>query len=281
MLKRTSTALVIAAAFSGFSPAFAQETTADTIVATVNGTDITIGHMIVMRGSLPEQYQQLADDTLFNGLLDQMVQQTVLAQTLTEPTLGMALRQENELRAMMAGEALNAALENVVTEEALQALFDSRYADAPDTLEYDASHILVETEEEALTLIEELKGGADFAELAKAKSTGPSGAGGGGLGWFGPGMMVKPFEDAVVEMKAGDVSEPVQTQFGWHVIKLNEVRTATGPTLEEVRQELSDEIQQKAFADILEDLTGKADIDRPDTSGIDPAVLRQIDLVQN
>jgi len=281
MLKRTSTAVIFAAFFAGLTPAIAEETTADTVVATVNGTNITIGHMIVMRGSLPEQYQQLTDEALFDGLLDQMVQQTVLAQTLSEPTIGMALRQENELRAMMAGEVLNSALENVVTDEALQAAFDSRYANAPETLEYDASHILVATKEEALALIEELNGGADFADLAKAKSTGPSGAGGGGLGWFGPGMMVKPFEDAVVEMEAGDVSAPVQTQFGWHVIKLNETRTATGPTLDEVRQELSDEIQQKAFADILAVLTGKADIDRPDTSGIDPAVLRQIDLVQN
>ena len=281
MLKHTSVATLFAAVLTTLSPAFAQETTADTIVATVNGTDITVGHMIVMRGSLPEQYQNLADDVLFDGLLDQIVQQTVLAQTLTEPTLGMALRQENELRAMMAGEALNRALEDVVTDEALQALFDSRYGDAPDTLEYDASHILVKTEEEALALIEELNGGADFADLAKAKSTGPSGPGGGGLGWFGPGMMVKPFEDAVVEMETGGISAPVQTQFGWHVIKLNETRTATGPSLEEVRQELSGEIQQKAFADILDDLTDKADIVRPDTSGIDPAVLRQIDLVQN
>ena len=82
-------------------------------------------------------------------------------------------------------------------------------------------------------------------------------------------------------MEAGDVSAPVQTQFGWHVIKLNETRTATGPTLDEVRQELSDEIQQKAFSDILADLTDKADIKRPDTSAIDPAVLRQIELIQN
>ncbi|MBV1867623.1 MAG: peptidylprolyl isomerase [Marinosulfonomonas sp.] len=285
MLKRTITATIFAAAIAGFAPASAQETatstTADTVVATVNGTDITIGHMIVMRGSLPEQYQQLTDEALFEGLLDQMVQQTVLAQTLSEPTLGMALRQENELRAMMAGEVLNNALKDVVSDEALQAAFDGRYADAPETLEFDASHILVATEEEALALIEELNGGADFADLAKEKSTGPSGAGGGGLGWFGPGMMVEPFETAVTGMEPGAISAPVKTQFGWHIIKLNETRTASGPTLDEVRQELSDEIQQKAFADILADMTAKADIGRPDISAIDPAVLRQVDLIQN
>ncbi|MFG6499181.1 peptidylprolyl isomerase [Sulfitobacter sp. 1A13191] len=250
----------------------------DTVVATVNDTEITLGHMIVARASLPQQYQQLPEDVLFKGLLDQLVQQTALADSFTgELPPRVTLSLENETRSLTAGEAIEGVMAEPVSDEELQAAYDAQYSDAEPEPEFNASHILVETKEEADAIKTELDGGADFAELAKEKSTGPSGPGGGSLGWFGPGMMVPAFEEAVAGMEAGSVSEPVETQFGWHVIKLNETRTAEAPALEDVREELETQIRQTNVQEAIESLTDSAEVDRSAAEGIDPSVLNNIE----
>ncbi len=281
MFKRINFLAALAVSCAATLPAIAQDVTADTILATVNGTDITVGHMIVMRDALPEQYDNLADDVLFDALLDQAVQQLVLAQTIEAPSRVVQLRLENERWTLLAGAAMTLEINKSVTEEAVQAAYDEQFASVEPAREYNASHILVETEEEAAALVVDLQGGADFAGLAKEHSTGPSGPNGGELGWFGVGMMVAPFEEAVVGMEVGQVSAPVQTQFGWHVIILNETRLLDAPSLEEVRADLSSELEQNAIASIIESLTDSADVSRPDTSDIDPAILRDTSLVQN
>ena len=272
---------VTAVAISLANPAVSQEATADTVVSTVNGTDITLGHMIVLREGLPEQYQNLPDAALFDGLLDQLVQQTVLAQKAGDPSALILLRLENEQRSLLAGTTIQSLLSEALTEDALLGAYAERFSNAESALDYNASHILVETEEEAVTLLAELNGGADFAELAQAKSTGPSGPNGGELGWFGAGMMVKQFEDVVVGLDVGKLSEPVQTQFGWHVIRLNDSREIAPPAFEEVRGELAEEMQQLVIEKALIDLTAAADISRPDLSTVDPALMRDLGLVQN
>lgn len=279
-MSKHTTILAATAMLLGMSlPVVAAETNTDTVVATVNGVDITIGHMIVLREGLPEQYQTLPDDVLFDGILEQLVQQTVLAQKAENPGPVVELRLENERRTLLAGTAMKALLDDAMTDAALQAAYDEKYANAEPTKEYNASHILVETEDEAKALVTELEGGADFAELAKSKSTGPSGPSGGELGWFGPGMMVKEFEDAVVAMEPGTVSAPVQTQFGWHVIRLNEARMKDAPAIDEVRDEIAAELQQKIIEETLAKLTEEAEITRTDKSEIDPAAIRNLDLV--
>jgi len=231
-------------------PVAAQDTpTADTVVATVNGTDITLGHMIVARATLPEQYQQLPDDILFRGILDQLVQQTALSQTLdSELPARIALSLENERRSLMAGEAIEGVLVEITTEAAIQAAYDEKYSNVEQAEEYNASHILVETEEEALALKAQLDGGADFATLAKEKSTGPSG--------------------------------PQQTQFGWHVITLNETRKTSAPSLDEVREELTQEVQKAAVELHINGVVEGAEVDRSASEAIDPTVLKQLDLVE-
>ncbi|KZY52167.1 peptidylprolyl isomerase [Sulfitobacter sp. KE29] len=250
----------------------------DTVVATVNDTEITLGHMIVARASLPQQYQQLPEDVLFKGLLDQLVQQTALADSFSgELPPRVTLSLENETRSLTAGEAIEGVMAEPVSDEELQAAYDAQYSDAEPEPEFNASHILVETKEEADAIKAELDGGADFAELAKEKSTGPSGPGGGSLGWFGPGMMVPAFEETVAGMEAGSVSDPVETQFGWHVIKLNETRTAEAPALEDVREELETQIRQTKVQEAIESLTDSAEVDRSAAEGIDPSVLNNIE----
>ncbi|MCH7822886.1 MAG: peptidylprolyl isomerase [Proteobacteria bacterium] len=128
-------------------------------------------------------------------------------------------------------------------------------AELAPPLQFKARHILVETQRAAIDLISKLDGGADFADLAKTNSTGPSGSAGGDLGWFGPDQMVKPFADAVAALVDGGYTRaPVQTEFGWHIILREESRTSEPPTLESVRDVIKQRVEQAGFQRYLEDL---------------------------
>ncbi|MEO9683455.1 MAG: peptidylprolyl isomerase [Tateyamaria sp.] len=260
-------------------PAAAQD--AGTVVATVNGTEITIGHMIIARATLPAQFQELPPEVLFNGILEQLVQQTLLAQSYTDELPNrVALSLENETRSLTAGEALELVLQTAITPEAIQTAYETRFADAEATEEYNASHILVETEETALAIQADIEAGADFAATAREKSTGPSGPNGGQLGWFGTGAMVPSFEAAVITLEVGEVSAPVQTQFGWHVIRLNETRVQDRPALDDVRQEIEDEVRAAAVEAHIAELESGASVDQSAAAGIDPAILNDLTLVE-
>ena len=187
---------------------------------------------------------------------------------------------ENEARSLRAVQTVNALIEENLTDEAIQEAYDAKYADFEGADEFNASHILVETEEKANELKEQLDGGADFAELAKEHSTGPSGPNGGELGWFGPGQMVPEFEAAVIALEKGQVSAPVQTQFGWHVVTLNDKRKTEAPELDQVRAELTQTLQQGVIQAQIDDLTQSAEIERPALEGAGPEVMRQIELIQ-
>ena len=277
-----TTVLAASVAFAVTVPAFAADTDANTVVATVNGTPVTLGHMIALRDTLPEQYLELPDDVLFNGILDQLTQQVAISEVAeAKITLRDKLALDNHRRTYLSGVILDETAEAAVTDEALQALFAEKYANAAPSKEFSAAHILVETEEQAKKIVEDLNGGTDFADLARANSTDPgSAANGGDLGWFGLGMMVEPFEAAVVTLEPGQLSAPVQTQFGWHVIKLAETRLAEGPTLDEKRDELAAELQEKAIEAKLAELTAGAEIVKT-TDGIDPAILKNSALLDN
>ena len=273
-------AAVLALAFA--VPLHALEPTADTVVAVVNGTEITLGHMIATREALPEQYRQLPDDVLFKGVLEQIIQQTALAQVGEgQQTKRDKLMLDNQKRTYLAGAVLDTTAATAVSDEALQKLYDETYVTAEPAKEYSAAHILVATEEEAKAIRAEIDGGGDFAVIAKEKSTDKgSAANGGDLGWFGLGMMVKPFEDAVLAMESGKISAPVQSDFGWHIIKLNEVRTAAAPKLEDVKDALTGDIRQKAVEAKVKELTDAAKVEKT-VDGIDPAILKNTALIEN
>lgn len=264
-------------------PVSADETpNAETVVATVNGTDITLGHLVMIYAGLPEQYRQLPNDTLFQGILDQLVQQTVLLQAGDyEDRQRVKLALENERRSILAAEAINEVSDAAITEESVAADYAENYADAGGATEWNASHILVATEDEAKAIQEELAGGADFAEMAKEKSTGPSGPNGGQLGWFGAGMMVPPFQAAVEALEKGQVSDPVQTQFGWHVVTLNDIRETPPPSLDDVRGEIEERLRQQAVESRLAELSEGATIIRLSPDQIDTSLMQKIELVEN
>ena len=264
-------------------PVQAQDTlTADSVVATVNGTEITLGHMLMVRASLPEQYQQLPDDVLWDGIMDQIVQQTVLSQQDSgEETRRVKLALENERRALMAAQVIEGIVDDAVTDAAVQEAYEQTYLQADQAEEFNASHILVTTEEEAAAIVEELNGGADFAEVARAKSTGPSGPNGGQLGWFGAGMMVPEFQAAVEALEVGAISGPVQTQFGWHVIILNEKRAKEAPSLDAVRAEIEAQLSQLAVSQKIDELTNAAAVTRTAKEEVDTSVLSNIGLLED
>lgn len=271
--------VAVAALMALGAPVWAEGETAETVVATVNGTQITLGQMIALRESLPEQYLTLPDDVLFKGILDQLVQQEVMSQSVTALTARDAANIANDKRGYLSGVVIDKVASGAVTDEALQKAYDERFKDTAPQKEYHAAHILVEAEELANELKTQLEGGADFAELAKTNSidTG-SGASGGDLGWFGLGMMVKPFEDAVVAAEVGKLTGPVQTDFGWHLILVQETRIAEKPTLDDLREELAAELETKAIEDHIKVLTEAAKVEKPGEA-IDPAVLKNSALI--
>ena len=273
--------VAFAAAFGLAAPAYA-ELNANTVVAKVNGEEITVGNMIVARAKLPAQYQSLPDDLLFKALLDQLIQQTVLKQQLHGDTPEyVRLSVEHEERSLLASDVIESVMEDVQTEDAIRDAYDARYSSDDGGDEFNASHILLESEEDAVNIKEQLDAGADFAALAKESSTGPSGPNGGELGWFENGRMVPEFEAAVAEMRPGEVSEPVQTQFGWHIIKLNDRRKLEAPDYEDVREEIGLELAQQAVEDRINQLTASATIDRHEIENLEPSVLRDMSLIEN
>ncbi len=272
-------AAIAAALFLG-TQAFAQDVTADTVVATVNGTDITVGHMIVARASLPEQYQQLPDDVLFEGLLEQMIQQVAVSSSRDTLSKAGQYALDNERRTLLMGDAVQEATVAAMSDEAIQEAYDTAYGSVEPEEEFNAAHILLETEERAAEIKAEIEAGADFGDMAREHSTGPSGPNGGDLGWFGKGMMVPEFETAVLEMEAGDVAGPVQTQFGWHLIKLNEVRQKDAPTLDQVRGELIQGIQRGTIETLISDATDAAEITQAEAGTIPTGVIGDITLLE-
>lgn len=259
----------------------AADLTADSVMATVNGTEITLGHMVAVRDTLPAEYQQLPDDVLFAGILDQLIQQTALAEI---GAANMTKRDEIALdvdrRAYLAGVVLDQTATTAVTEEGVQEAYKTRFEDAEPTREYNAAHIIVTTEEEAAAIKAEIEGGAEFADVAKEKSTDGAAANGGDLGWFGLDAMVKPFGDAVAAMKPGELAGPLQTEYGWHVVKLIDTRLAEAPTIEEVRAELEGDLRQKAVENRVTETVEKAKVERMD-EGVDPAILKDQTILAN
>jgi len=263
------------------TPAKSASPDVNTVLATVNGTDITLAQVIALTWRLPKKYQGLPDKSLYQGILEQLIQQTALMQKI-EGTLGREakLSLANERRSFMAAEMIQRISNKPVSEAEIKAAYDARYTGKAPEEEANAAHILVKTEDEAREIAGLLKKGGDFAELARERSKGPSGPNGGELGWLSRGEVVKPFADALFALKPGEISGPVKSQFGWHIIKLNEKRTKATPKLEDVRDDIVQELRKKMVSGELARITSAAKVTRSDVP-IDPAVIRRIDLLKD
>ncbi|QHQ36921.1 peptidylprolyl isomerase [Algicella marina] len=256
------------------------EYSAETVVATVGDTEITLGEIALLSQMLPDQYKQLPDETLIEGIVEQLVDQTLLAEEAGSEddwSQRLKLQVELERKAVLARTTVDTEMAKPVDEKQVQAAYNEAIGSLPAETEYSASHILVETEEKAKELKETIENGADFADTAKAESTGPSGPNGGSLGWFGAGAMVPEFDSVVTTMEVGTVSEPVQTQFGWHIIQLNETREKAKPTLEETRAEFENQIRQQRLQEQLEALRSEAQVNI-DLDAVPASAIRDITI---
>jgi peptidyl-prolyl cis-trans isomerase C len=211
------------------------------VAALVNGAPITqnvVDIYATQRKAQPGNEEADSQEVILNELisLELMRQDAVNKGLDTQAAVIATLDQQN--RTALAGAAIKDYMaKNPVSDEAARAAYDEQMGAAGK--EYNARHILVADEETANNVIKLLDSGSDFSELAKEKSTGPSGPSGGKLGWFSPGQMVKPFSDAAAGLEKGAYTRtPVETQFGWHVIILDDVRDSTPPPFDDVRDRI-------------------------------------------
>ena len=232
-------------------------------VATINGTNIDSSVLEVYAesrtqrplGDLGEKDRQ----TLMSELVDLFVLSTQPDSADLRKDPRIAAQIELQERAIVAQAfAAKYMAENAATDEEIAAEYDVQAAGAP-SLQFKARHILVPTQAEAIDLIARLDTGSDFATLAMDSSTGPSAKDGGALPWFSPNQMVRPFSDAVAALEDGKyTAEPVQTEFGWHVIMREESRASEAPPLESIRENIKQNIAQKKFQAHLDVLRANA-----------------------
>lgn len=241
-------------------PLASEEFDGNTILATVNGKNITLGHVIAAVAKLPKEYDDLDSNFLLEGILDQIVKQELIAQTLNGSSDLTKASLENEIRSINARYAIEEKMKDFPTPQMIENAYEKTTLSMKNVEEFNASHILVDTEKTALDIIDLLNSGAEFSELARTKSTGPSSSNDGKLGWFGLGQMVPEFETAVIVLEVGRISQPVKTQFGWHIIKLNDRRLKPIPSKAELEPELIQKLNQGRVDQLIRDQTKASSI---------------------
>jgi len=242
------------------------------VVATVAGDEIRLSEVVDSKSQLPQQYQSMPMEAMFPALVERVIDIRLVAREARangladDPDVRRELaRIENQIISQVF---LTRRIDEMVTEETVVARYDEYIEGLPPEEEISARHILLETEEDALAVIASLQGGADFIELAAEESIGPSADRGGDIGYFGRGDVVPEFADAAFALEPGQTSEtPVHSEFGWHVIKVDERRAVAPPSLEEMRQQFVGEISQELIAEMLDELRDTTTVERCNMDG--------------
>jgi peptidyl-prolyl cis-trans isomerase C len=245
-------------------------------VARVNGSDITEAELAFAEAEVGAEIAGLPVESRRRVLVEYLVEAHLFAEAANKNQLGTGKDFDDrlayyKLRALR-DTFYEKKIREAVTEAQAKAAYEEQIAKLTPEPEVRARHILVKTEQEAKDLVKQLKGGADFTELAKKSSDGPSAQTGGDLGYFSRGQMVKPFEDAAFALQKGQVSEPVQTEFGWHVIKVEDKRNRPLPSFEEVKDQLLASLIQNKLKTVVQDLRGTAKVEI-----VDPELKKAID----
>ena len=224
----------------------------DAVVATVGDVKITAAQVDQAVTEMGQRMANMPPQQARARALDALIDTYVMAELARKEGLDkdpdyerrMKQQEVRTLQALYFGKKI----QNSVTDEAVRAAYDEQVKATAPKAQVRARHILLKSEDEAKAVIEEIKGGADFAEVAKAKSTGPSGPNGGDLGFFGEGQMVPEFEKAAFALEPGAVTDaPVKTQFGFHVIKVEEKREAPAPAYEQVAPQIRNNLLREAY----------------------------------
>ena len=245
------------------------------IVAQVNNEPVSLEIMIHAKNDLPQEIQSQPFINYYEGLLERVIDIKLLAQEgkkieiQNDPSVKAAIDFVTEKVLMQA--FLSKFLQENITDENLKKSYENFISDETSREEIKASHILLETKDDALEVITLLSQGESFEELAKSKSTGPSGPSGGDLGWFKRGQMVPPFEKAAFLLNNQEITkEPVQTQFGWHVIKVFEKRIPDAPSFDSMKTTLIQDIERKVIAKKVQELRLDASIEKMTANELQP-----------
>jgi peptidyl-prolyl cis-trans isomerase C len=257
-------AVVVGLLLAAAAPAPAQND--DPVVARVNGKELKRSQVEAMQKQLPPQMQQMPFETIYPMLVDQMVSQMLITEAAKKEKLDEdpALKSKVErYQERLVQEAwLTREVEKVAGEDQLKARYEQYVKDNPAKEEVNARHILVDKEDDAKAIIKELDKGADFATLAKERSKDPAAATGGDLGFFSREEMVPEFADVAFALKKGEYTkEPVKTQFGWHIIKVEDRRTGAPPSFEESREQLADDVAREVINQKVAELKKGAKIE--------------------
>lgn len=249
------------------APGLAQE---DKVVATINGKPVTEADIALAVSDLDEQFARLPEEQRRAAALSAIIEIRLMAEEAAAKGIDKDAAFQRRM-AFLQQRALHAAvidneIAGKITEEEVRARYDQQIAATPPTNEVKARHILVKTEEEAEAIIKRLDAGESFEDIAKEVSTDPgSGANGGDLGWFGPGQMVPEFEQAAFALEVGAHSkEPVQSQFGWHIIKVEDKRQQLPPAYEQVKEQFRSLVLREKYFALVEALRAKAAVDIAD-----------------
>jgi peptidyl-prolyl cis-trans isomerase C len=238
---------------------------ADPVIATVNGKPIHMSDVQIAAQNLPAQMQQLSPQQLFPLIVNQLIDRQALLVAAKSEKL-----QNNPQVAAAMEQAADEKLENAyvqekvapqITDATVAAAYKAEYTGKPGPEQVQARHILVKTEAQAKSIIEQLNHGASFAKLAQKDSIDPGAANGGELGWFAQNQMVPAFANAAFALKPGQYTKtPVQSQFGWHVILCEGRRTQPTPSLADVKDQISQDLAQQAIKTTLADARSKVTI---------------------
>jgi peptidyl-prolyl cis-trans isomerase C len=240
----------------------------DQVVARVNGVDIRQSDIALAEEDLGAEMQQVPPDQKRDHLITYladiiMVSQAAEQKKITE-TPDFKRRLAMLRNKVLMGMALQDEVKSALTDEAFRKVYDEAVKTMTPQEEVRARHILVENEDEAKAIAEQIKGGADFAALAKEKSKDPGAADGGDLGYFTKDQMVPEFADVAFQMYPGQVSNPVKSQFGWHVIKLEDKRQRPVPEFEKVKDQIETFLTRKTQTDYVAKIRQSGKIERLD-----------------
>ena len=263
--------LFIVPAASGCSKNSSSEAPAsasDPVIARVNGVDITQGDLALAEEDMGADMPATSPEAKRENLISYLADIIMVTQAADKKNLGDNPDFKRRLaflrNKLLMGYELQREAKTALTDEALHQTYDEAVRSMAGQEEVHARHILVEDENEAKSLLEQLKSGADFAALAKEKSKDPGAAEGGDLGYFTKDQMVPEFADVAFKMYPGQLSNPVKTQFGWHVIKVEDRRTKQPPEFDKVKDQLEAYLARKAQTDFITKLRQSAKVERLD-----------------
>jgi peptidyl-prolyl cis-trans isomerase C len=252
------------------------------VVARANGIDIHESDLAFAEEEIGSNMPQMGPDQKRDYLITYLTDVIVMSQAAEQKKIGDNPDVQRRLAFDRNRVLMEAYLQNVgraaVTDEAMHKVYDDATKQMPPEEEVHARHILVPTEDEAKAIEDQLKKGADFAALAKEKSKDPGAADGGDLGYFTKDQMVPEFAEVAFKLDKGQISDPVHTQFGWHIIKVEDKRTKPTPTFDQVKPQLENYVAHRAQAELVDNLRKTAQIERldkpapqPDPSLLNPA----------